>query len=348
MPQLIYHPLNESANSVSQIDTTIIEMVTSRSIKIACPYLGREPLERIVDQCTDWKLLTDVEELLRSQGLANRDWFVEFLVDNTECVRHCKSLHAKVILAEQQALVGSANFTLRGLTERAEMSVLLSDPKTVDELNEWFDELWSRCSQVNRKAIVDFTKSLPDRSPAEGELGSLSLPPGPQIKTKFMPLKNWEPSRRTTPQDEPMAIKQTGEEYARKILGAEFDKLKPKYRKDIGKMFTQRPSGIPIEFTFGMKRVAVKIVPKAAAILCVLQQLAGTDNDKSLTKPKILDHISRLGFSQFEVHLYCSALAGCGLVKIVPKKGTNYSGVTTAGQAVKLPNAAELKQGMKL
>jgi len=40
------------------------------------------------------------------------------------------------------AIVGSSNFTARGLTQNKELNVLLTDRNAIIELNKWFDELW--------------------------------------------------------------------------------------------------------------------------------------------------------------------------------------------------------------
>lgn len=197
MTRLIYHPIEASTTTVSPIDSTIIDMVTSKPIKIACPYLARMPLQRMIDQCDGWQLLTDVEELLRSQGRSDREWFVQFLTKNNKHIRHCRRLHAKVIVARPQALVGSANFTLSGLNRRAEMSVLLSDQKTVDELETWFDDLWSHCSQIEGEAIANFADSIPDHPSTDSDPVSLSLPTGPQINATLKPVTTMRDGRWT-------------------------------------------------------------------------------------------------------------------------------------------------------
>ncbi len=196
MTRLIYHPI-EASTTVSPIDEAIMDMVTSKPIKIACPYLARTPLQRMIDQSAKWQLLTDIEELLRSQGQSDREWFVQFLTNNKNHVRHCRRLHAKVIVAQPQALVGSANFTLSGLNRRAEMSVLLSDQKSVDELETWFDDLWSHCSQIEVEAIANFADSIPDRPSTDSEPASLSLPAGPQINATLKPVTTMRDGRWT-------------------------------------------------------------------------------------------------------------------------------------------------------
>lgn len=48
-----------------------------------------------------------------------------------------------VVVGGDRALIRSANFAKKGLTGRTEMSVLLDEQDTIDELAEWFETLWS-------------------------------------------------------------------------------------------------------------------------------------------------------------------------------------------------------------
>jgi hypothetical protein len=122
--QLIYHTPDRMAGGVSPFDTVIMDMVEGRELRIACPYLGLAYLQRIVDRGTGWRLLTDVQEWLASQSRESRSSIVEFLLANPDRIRHCKDLHAKVLIAGTRALTGSANFTDKGILSRVEVSVL--------------------------------------------------------------------------------------------------------------------------------------------------------------------------------------------------------------------------------
>ncbi len=189
MTRLIYHPFGTTTQNVSPLDEAIMGVVDSSSIKIACPYLGRIPIQRIINHSYEWQLITDVEELLRSQVGSDRDWFVGFLVSNITYIRHCPRLHAKTILTNQHALVGSANFTISGLTRRTEMMVSLSDPNVVEELRAWYYDLWESCSQCDEKVVVDFANSLPAHSSTQAESRLFSHAIGPQVNAKLQPLK---------------------------------------------------------------------------------------------------------------------------------------------------------------
>ena len=112
-------------------------MVEGQELCIACPYLGLSYLQRILERANGWRLLTDVQEWLSSHSLDSRGRIVNFVVANTQRIRHCKDLHAKVLIAGTRALAGSANFTDKGVTGRVEVPVLFDGCEEVDELRAW-------------------------------------------------------------------------------------------------------------------------------------------------------------------------------------------------------------------
>ena len=146
--RLIYHTPESIAGGVSPFDIAISEMIKNEDLRIACPYIGLSYFERMIEKCGSWRLITDVQELLRSNGGDSRDQIVQLILANPERVRHCKDLHAKVLIGQRQALTGSANFTTKGITGRVEVSVLFEVGEQVDELRAWFDLLWSQTKPV--------------------------------------------------------------------------------------------------------------------------------------------------------------------------------------------------------
>ena len=146
--RLIYHTPESMAGGVSPFDIAISEMTENEDLRIACPYIGLPYFERMIEKCSSWRLITDVQEWLRSNGGDSRDQIVELILANAERVRHCEDLHAKVLIGERQALTGSANFTMKGITGRVEVSVLFEAGEQVDELRAWFDLLWSETKPV--------------------------------------------------------------------------------------------------------------------------------------------------------------------------------------------------------
>ncbi|MBL8192063.1 MAG: phospholipase D family protein [Acidobacteria bacterium] len=159
--KLIHHAIEALPNSVSPFDEAITRLVQDEEVLIACPYLNLDYLLRIFKLGKSVRLLTDAEEWLASQSSEERQKIQSFLEDFGDCVHHIKDLHAKVIIAGESALVGSANFTLRGLTSRTEMSVLFEQEAHVEELRVWFDELWKQSSTVTLRELDKYLEGLP-------------------------------------------------------------------------------------------------------------------------------------------------------------------------------------------
>lgn len=142
MVELVYHDPSDRTG-VSPFDKVIREITEDEEVLLACPYIGSGYLEEVTEKTDNWFLLTDVAEWLSIHGRLNREAIHEFLVDHSDHVRHVPDLHAKVVVGGNRALVGSANFTTKGLTGRTEMSVLIDETGTIRELTEWFETLWS-------------------------------------------------------------------------------------------------------------------------------------------------------------------------------------------------------------
>jgi len=62
--------------------------------------------------------------------------------------------HAKLEVVGSQALVGSSNFTLPGLTQNIELNVQIQSAREVAQLQEWFEAHWQQASEVT-DAIVE-------------------------------------------------------------------------------------------------------------------------------------------------------------------------------------------------
>ena len=58
-----------------------------------------------------------------------------------------------MIVGKGKALVGSANFTKKGITERIELAVFFDKEKQIEELRQWFDNLWQQTSSVEEKEL---------------------------------------------------------------------------------------------------------------------------------------------------------------------------------------------------
>lgn len=164
MTDLIYHDPSDRTG-ISPFDKAIHRIVEGSEVLIACPYIGLDYLNGIIEKAKDWLLLTDIGEWLSIHDREGQKRIHEFLIDQRGQVRHVPDLHAKVVLGDDQALVGSANLTAKGLTGRSEMAVLLDEKDTIDEITEWFETLWSIYDppELNQiEAYIESTSGTPD------------------------------------------------------------------------------------------------------------------------------------------------------------------------------------------
>jgi hypothetical protein len=158
MVELIYHnPVDRSG--ISPFDRVIRDITEDEEVLIACPYIAPEYLEDVTEQTDDWFLLTDVGDWLSIHGRRNREAIHEFLVEKRDRVRHVEDLHAKVVIGDDRALIGSANFTTKGLTDRTEMSVLLDEEDTIEELTEWFETVWSIYNRPETERVQEYIET---------------------------------------------------------------------------------------------------------------------------------------------------------------------------------------------
>jgi len=180
--KLIYHTPESASGGVSPFDEAIIHITTGEDVLIACPYLSLSYLERIINLSKSWRVLTDIEEWLASHNHTVRVEIQNFISQYSEYIRHVQDLHTKVIIAGQKALVGSANFTNRGITGRIEMSVLFEEEPQVGELLEWFDYLWLQSEPVSVEELQACARSIPAKAPANRDK--------PRISSQVPPIRS--------------------------------------------------------------------------------------------------------------------------------------------------------------
>lgn len=77
-------------------------------------------------------------------------------------VRQLNNLHAKVVIGDSSALIGSANFSANGLglegaelTKWREASVLTSDPELYAHTEKWFEALWQASKSIETKDLTE-------------------------------------------------------------------------------------------------------------------------------------------------------------------------------------------------
>ncbi|MEY3220566.1 MAG: hypothetical protein RIT27_1923 [Pseudomonadota bacterium] len=157
--KLIYHQLNED---ISPFDKTIGSIAENNEISITCPYLSLNYLqEHIINLANSWRLITDVAEWLKSNNKTEQLKIRNFINQNIQSIHHCKDLHAKVLINNEKALIGSANFTQKGIKNRVEMSVTIEEQTLIQELQNWFEQLWLETASPEILEIDEFIDQLP-------------------------------------------------------------------------------------------------------------------------------------------------------------------------------------------
>lgn len=157
--ELIYHKPGENGKR-SPFDEAVEKVVSKENLKIACPYIGLSYfIETIKNQCKDFCLITDINELISCQR--NKDDVnaaVDFLIQNRKNIRHYSGLHAKVIISANKAFFGSSNLTASGIKNNNELSVIIDEKEKIDELNNWFESWWNIAADIDPEELKSNTQ----------------------------------------------------------------------------------------------------------------------------------------------------------------------------------------------
>ena len=93
-------------------------------------------------------------------GATNPDVIKSFWKKNKKHVKTLDSLHAKVYLNSDTAIIGSANCSTNGLASEQEngwieAGVMTTDPKLLQELDAGFEEIWKYAQLIRQEDIED-------------------------------------------------------------------------------------------------------------------------------------------------------------------------------------------------
>lgn len=187
--KLIYHDKESSMGGISPFDKTIAEIVKNKNVCIVCPYIGIDYFDRITQLANTWRLVTDVEAWVISHNPKARQNIKNFITKNHSNIHHYKDIHAKVIVTDNKAFIGSSNFTVKGITGRVEMSVLIEEKEQVGELQKWFYDLWTESVSVYPQELDRYVSSIlslpsPDLNKPETSLTSNA----PAIKANLVDI----------------------------------------------------------------------------------------------------------------------------------------------------------------
>lgn len=190
MNTLVYHRPS-SIGELSPFDEAILRVAASGPVAIVSPYVGVAYLERIIALSGRWRLISDVEQWLSSLSARARLGAWGFIREHVEHIHHFGAIHAKVVVGQGAGMIGSANLTMTGITGRAEMGILLTDPPLVVELGAWFEDIWreSSCPVVDEaSAFVQWLDEQAAQSPARRARLVLSGT-GKQVRARLVRLQ---------------------------------------------------------------------------------------------------------------------------------------------------------------
>lgn len=187
MSRLIYHSL-AMPSADSPFDGAILQIAQQGSVKVVSPFIGISYLERVLSLAVDWVLISDVEAWLASLSIKARPRAWQFIRDNQDRIHHCAAIHAKTVIGESLALLGSANLTNTGILGRTELGILLDDPVQVAELNTWFDGLWQQTAAPladETSAFVQWLDAEALAASGRHKFQSLSTP-GKRVRARLV------------------------------------------------------------------------------------------------------------------------------------------------------------------
>ncbi|GAB3019996.1 phospholipase D-like domain-containing protein [Natronobiforma cellulositropha] len=164
MSRLLYHSETSYQGGESPFDEAIRNVASSDEVWIACPYIGPTYLKSVLRTVDEWRILTDVEAWIEAFHGDSRTEITALLEAHRDRIHHFENLHAKVVLSEDLAVVGSANLTEKGIRKRTEVGVLFEDDETVTELREWFARLWSESDPADPDELETFVRASPPAS----------------------------------------------------------------------------------------------------------------------------------------------------------------------------------------
>lgn len=156
MSKILYHSLERSSADVSPFDQAILHVSANARLRIVSPYIGISYLERIIERAETWLLVSDIEAWLSSLSVRARPRAWSFIRNNLDKIHHCEGIHAKAVIGDELAMLGSANLTDTGILSRTELGIFIDEGKQVTELQCWFDGLWQQTSAP----VVDETNAF--------------------------------------------------------------------------------------------------------------------------------------------------------------------------------------------
>lgn len=189
--KLIYHNIDDS-DQYSPFDCELVKLANEQNLCLVSPYIGLPYLKRLTKISKSWRLITDFEAWIISHPNKNQRLEIcDFINDHFDNIKHISDIHAKVLITDNSAFLGSANFTDNGILVRTEMSVSFSEQEKVDELKNWFQSLWSIAIDFTQKQLYDFIIQNENAKP-QPKIKKLKSPfPNQKRKSTLVPLDSF-------------------------------------------------------------------------------------------------------------------------------------------------------------
>lgn len=123
-------------------------------------------MQRLKEISSEWRLISDLEAWLKSISVDERANAFIFIKQNVHCIHHYQGIHAKTVIGPLGAYLGSANMTMTGVLNRTELGIFIEEFDLLEELHQWFDDLWEKtspplideilflCQEIDKQAIA--------------------------------------------------------------------------------------------------------------------------------------------------------------------------------------------------
>jgi cardiolipin synthase A/B len=130
-----------------------LAFTANQRLWIATPYFTPDPalehaLELAVRRGVDVRVVIPAKSNHRIANLVGKSFLSPLAQLGVQVLQLPKMLHAKVVLADDWVVTGSANFDMRSLFLDFEMSMVTRAPAAVTWIEQWFAREGALCSQA--------------------------------------------------------------------------------------------------------------------------------------------------------------------------------------------------------
>ena len=162
---LVYQPVPAESGDAALAHSLKKVVGDSQSLRIVSPYLSFRVIVALTEG-RDFELITD-QQACSDAGISAD--LADFFEEHADSIKSVRGVHAKVVIGEDAALIGSANLTEHGLTKRYEMACEVHEDEQLKELGDWFENLWEVGSNIDTALIQLAREKFSQRRAADGQ-----------------------------------------------------------------------------------------------------------------------------------------------------------------------------------